>query len=44
MSATHVSKHAVHATKMLAEGSFVLAVGLISVVSAATLFSTWLFG
>lgn len=41
---THVSSHAFHAAKTLAEGSFVLAVGLISVILVAVQVFTSLFG
>jgi len=41
---SQASSHAFHASKALAEGSFVLAVGLFTVILVATQVCTWLFG
>ena len=40
----HALTHALHATKVLAEASFVLAVGLFSMILVGTQVWTWLFG
>ena len=40
----HASSHAFHAAKVLAEGSFVLAVGLFTLILVGTQVCTWLFG
>lgn len=40
----HASSHAFHAAKVLAEASFVVAVGLFSLILVGTQVGTWLFG